>query len=401
MRFLRLLPLSLPALLLLQCAPLESSESTNLGEVALDAKADGATLTRKLANLGVTLDPYATLVTFDDGGRGYRLTGKTSKNLDAVFAFVPDDAFAEARTTGKRTFAIDVRQGHELNTLLSGLPLFVTLDPASGSTVTAAIWFTPRYLGFSGSSAIVIDSRIKPIWSGGDVLYRGAAELKGSYTHLEASTDDDLTPHIVATSKRRFRIDLTYRELELAADPPNDPIFFHAFNADGASVHKQARIGVAVGRFELTSEDAYAAWPNDCRATTQSCIDTSLAAGTLDLETCGSYRQVLACGPIAIADEPSLDQVAADFRAALVGWYADHGADVASAGGNTLAAAQAAVSTALLQRVLSPVDDPNAHDLSRVWIFRHPDVAYPGSDTAWFLAYDKQTGKLVEVYDFN
>ena len=39
-----------------------------------------------------------------------------------------------------------------------------------------------------------------------------------------------------------------------------------------------------------------------------------------------------------------------------------------------------------------PEEDPHGHDLSKFIVFRHPDVVFPGSDIAWFGAYDRATG---------
>lgn len=30
----------------------------------------------------------------------------------------------------------------------------------------------------------------------------------------------------------------------------------------------------------------------------------------------------------------------------------------------------------------------------------HPDVVFPGSDRVWFGAYDRESGELVEIQDF-
>jgi hypothetical protein len=90
-----------------------------------------------------------------------------------------------------------------------------------------------------------------------------------------------------------------------------------------------------------------------------------------------------------------------DLKEYLVRWYAAHGADVIGAGGNTLARAQAAVRESLVTEVTNPEDDPDGHDLQKARVFRHPDVAYPGSDIVWFGAYDKTSGTKLAIYEFN
>jgi hypothetical protein len=51
--------------------------------------------------------------------------------------------------------------------------------------------------------------------------------------------------------------------------------------------------------------------------------------------------------------------------------------------------------------VLDPEEDPFAHDFALVEVWRHPDVVWPGSDIVWHGAYDRASGELLEVYDFN
>jgi hypothetical protein len=101
------------------------------------------------------------------------------------------------------------------------------------------------------------------------------------------------------------------------------------------------------------------------------------------------------------APQPTAATFVQDLRNHLVGYYARMGADIADAGGNNLAAAQAAVRESLVRRLTDPEEDPDANDFSRTIVFRHPDVVHPGSDIAWFGAYDKATGALRNIYDFN
>jgi hypothetical protein len=128
-----------------------------------------------------------------------------------------------------------------------------------------------------------------------------------------------------------------------------------------------------------------------------SCLQS---LSTKDTESCGSAVSVLACGG-AVTQDATAARFTSDLKARLANWYAVHGADVVAAGGNTLAQAQNAVLVSNVGEVLENNEDPRAHDLSRVRVFRHADVAFPGSDTVWFGAYDRQSGALYEIYDFN
>lgn len=94
------------------------------------------------------------------------------------------------------------------------------------------------------------------------------------------------------------------------------------------------------------------------------------------------------------------DDAAKGLQDALVAWYRDHSADV-PAEGNSLDQARAAVSASKMVEVTDPNEDPHGHDLSKVQLFKHPDVVFPGSDTMWYVAFDRGSGKLLEAYDFN
>jgi hypothetical protein len=91
----------------------------------------------------------------------------------------------------------------------------------------------------------------------------------------------------------------------------------------------------------------------------------------------------------------------ADLRSHLVHYYRQFGADIVTAGGNSLQQAQDAVSLDLVVELAHIEDDPYAHDLDVFRVLRHPDVVFPGSDIAWFGAYHRDTCVLSEIYDFN
>lgn len=136
--------------------------------------------------------------------------------------------------------------------------------------------------------------------------------------------------------------------------------------------------------------------------------DTSVGAifhgATTELAGVIDDLQIDGCSLFAPRDDaataPASTRMAADLRAYLVGYYASH-PELVSFGANTLAQAQAAVASAKFEQVTLAEEDPYAHDLTQFWVFRHPDVTFPGSDIVWFVVYDKSTDALVEIYDFN
>lgn len=84
----------------------------------------------------------------------------------------------------------------------------------------------------------------------------------------------------------------------------------------------------------------------------------------------------------------------------VVRWYLDHGQNLPP-GANNGFEAQVSVKPQHFSEVTDPEDNPHGHDLAKFKLFRHPDVVFPGSDRAWFVVFERATGKFVEAYDFN
>lgn len=110
---------------------------------------------------------------------------------------------------------------------------------------------------------------------------------------------------------------------------------------------------------------------------------------------------LVACGGLDEDYPPGPERFAEDLRAWLPSWYDDHGLEAQTTEGNTLPEAIGAVDPALVTEVTDPEEDPFAHDLEVYEVWRHPDVVWPGSDIVWHGAYERASGELVEVYDFN
>ncbi|HSN99836.1 MAG TPA: hypothetical protein VLS89_16180, partial [Candidatus Nanopelagicales bacterium] len=115
--------------LLAVLVPACADQSTDLPEET-GAASDAATATRIYATEG-TLDlSFETLGTFEqrDGVRALILRATANRYLKSVFSFVPDDAFGQANIISERRLEVVIHEGHELNTLMSGLPLFVSVE---------------------------------------------------------------------------------------------------------------------------------------------------------------------------------------------------------------------------------------------------------------------------------
>jgi hypothetical protein len=387
------------ALLMFGCAPApELEEGSGPTEIVDDdGKFDSASeLYARVTGMSVWVDKTAQVAT-RDGRSVWLLEGRASRDLDGVFSFVPDDPFCRAQVLSARRFEVFCEPGSELNSVLSGLPLFVSLTPKSGPgavSATAAVWFAPRFARFSGSSKVSVDAKVSPVYlAGGSVSYRGRAQTQSPYHQLVVAADDDFESVVYGEGTRKFRFDWPYPALEKAL---GDRVRFTAHSSSG-SVSKYAGFDVAVPRLGLTTGDPYQVYAEECLASVKACLKASSPTQP-DYESCGTYRQVQRCGgrPLAIMPEPAT--IAADLKKHLVGWYQQHGVP---AGANTLAQAQAAVDVNLINRIGLAEEDPLGHDLEKFFVFMHPDVVFPGSDRRWFVVYDRVWGKLADAYDFN
>ncbi len=223
---------------------------------------------------------------------------RTSRSLESAMSFVPDDGFGDARLVSPRVVEVDLRGGHEINSILSGLPLFVHLRAKSGAVrnYEARLDLAPRFARFAGSSAVSIDRDIRPVLvksAVDDLRYRGRVTSSGA-SSMNVYTDDDSDPEVSALGSGAWRFDWTYSGLELASDIPTDPVFFGA-QVGASTKTKTAGIDLAVVKVGLTKESAYDVWPQPgCTPAITACIQAK-APGATDFGDCGAYRQVKTC----------------------------------------------------------------------------------------------------------
>jgi|GEM_PF-2163181 len=236
---------------------------------------------------------------------------RTSRSLESAMSYVPDDGFGDARLVSPQVVEIDLRGGHEINTVLSGLPLFVHLRTKSGAVreYDARLDVAPRFARFTGSSTLFVHEAIKPVWSRvgapeDPLRYRARASQPGA-TSLSAFTDDDSDPVVKSLGGGEFQLDWRYPELQLTFDYPNDPVYFAA-SVGGAEKTKQAGIDLRVTQVGLTREGATTAWPTpSCAPAVRTCITAAGGMATAELGHCGTYREVSRCID-ALACSPSL-----------------------------------------------------------------------------------------------
>ena len=284
--------------LLAFAVPACADQSTSLPEET-GAASDAATATRIYASEG-TLDlSFETLGTFEerDGVRALILRATANRYLKSVFSFVPDDAFGQANIISERRLEVVIHEGHELNTVLSGLPLFVSVETFTGSPTqyTARVEVSTRFYDFLGSSSIWIDSAVQPFYAinGTDnIVYRGSADALGGGLTVTAL---DGAPAAFAVDADTYRLDWSYADLHAAIDPHTERLTFTSTGSDGTTATKSSRLVARVIGLALTSADPYQVWPTPaCEPAVFACYE-SQPAGTTDFAACGSYRQVQRC----------------------------------------------------------------------------------------------------------
>ncbi|RYZ38633.1 MAG: hypothetical protein EOO71_23195 [Myxococcaceae bacterium] len=274
-------------------APSEPTEELGV------STAEATAVTRLYASVGDNELSFETLGTFEqrDGVRALILRATANRYISDVLSFVPDDAFGDAHIISERRLEIVLHEGYELNTVLSGLPLFVRVGTHTGTprSYTARIVVAPRFYDFRGSSGIWIGEAVNPIYvvqGNTNLLYRGRASVSGYTDWLQVTATDGI-PQVYG--RPNYRLDWTYPSLHQAIDPHTDPLAFSAGGDNGPTMQKTARLVARVTELALTAGDAYDVWPSpDCDPAVQACYQ-SQPAGTTDFGQCGTYRQVLRC----------------------------------------------------------------------------------------------------------
>lgn len=231
-------------------------------------------------------------------GRVLVVRGHANQELANVFSFIPDDAFGQARLTGARRFEIVLADGPEANSILSGMPLLLAIQPtAGGPQLTARISIEPRFLRFSGSTQLFIESDVRPVYVRDDassLRYRGTVFVPGETASLSVTTESGFDPVVSRVGAERFRFDWEYSPFLSAARQEDDTLYASALLVDGSAADKTAHLAIFVSELRLTTEDPYAVWPApSCEPAVYRCVQE--AEGAADLGHCGDYRAVLRC----------------------------------------------------------------------------------------------------------
>jgi hypothetical protein len=221
---------------------------------------------------------------------------RTSRSLANAMSWVPDDGFGDARIVSPQVVEIDLRGGHEMNTMLSGLPLFVHLSTKTGDVrdYDVRLDLAPRFGRFQGSSSIFVHQGIRPVWVNGDLAYRGKASAPAALT---VSGNP-----LVTRTGNDFQIDWRYDQLVFGS-----PVTFTA-----QSKTKRAEMEAYVARVGLTKEGADRVWPPAaCKPAVRSCV----VASTTDRGHCGTYREVTRCIDAISCQHAAYDRASTGFEA--------------------------------------------------------------------------------------
>lgn len=247
-----------------------------------DAKADDTELKIRAGNLTVWIERAAG-VAFSAGEPTVSLRGRTSRNLAAVSSWVPDDAFGEVEQTGARTFTLRLRGGHEVNSALTGLPLFLAFDTVHGAIKhhEARLVVAPRLPGAEDPDGVSLDPYLRPVYAhAADPLrYRlGALYEVGPVSATPgAPVISDDTDDIAA-------IDWTYPGLV-------EVIAAGGLTVTAGPVSASAAVAIHAVELGLTIDDPREVWPTPgCDPLIAECL-----AATEDPGDCGDYRPVAAC----------------------------------------------------------------------------------------------------------
>ncbi len=266
-----------------------------------DGKADTAVGERSVraGQLTLTVTSLATL-TEDAGQQALIVKATASRPIDNVLSFVPDDAYGEARLTSARTFEVVLRGGHEINTMLSGLPLFVSIHTTTGTIrdYQAHLDLGAQFARFSGSRRIFLDAGIRPVAaadSKNPLRYRARVTTRANLTSLVASTPDGVFPTLAKIGARGVYASFDYDGLAQAFTPGSTPLTFTARFTDGTTAIKRASIDLRVLRVGLSTGDAYDVWPTPtCTSAKLACL-VGLRDDAVDWGKCGDYRETHVC----------------------------------------------------------------------------------------------------------
>lgn len=279
-------------LLAFACASVVEEDEGEFGPASAesvdDGKADGANELRVRAS-GMTMWIDKAIDVRDDGGELVAtIKGRTSRTITGAFPWVPDDAFGTGRVVGPRSFEIELRGGHEINTIASGMPLLVSLEIATGTVAQfdARLQLGASLGAFTGSSAMWIGTNLRPVYLGPEL---GEGHFRATVSSSQPiSVQDAGSPLVSPTGTNQWSVDWRYGDVEEALRTGRKVTFQNA-----AGAQKRASMLLRTRAIGLTSESPESVWPTPtCELATYNCMRETQG---VDLAACGDYYELQRC----------------------------------------------------------------------------------------------------------
>lgn len=235
-----------------------------------------------------------------NGSRVLIIKGRSNRNLVDARSWVPDDVFGETTLITAKRFEVALREGYEANTILSGLPLNMTFNAATGTTTTAyaQIHLGASFARFTGSSMLTLDKAILPVMVRSEtdnLRYRSTISATRSIVSLLGTAAGGGDPTTSRLDADTFQIDWQYPAFALASDPHTVPVVFDAVLEPALAKQKRAGIDIVATGIELTTDDPEIAFATTCDPDVYACVAAADADANPDLGHCGTYRQVQRC----------------------------------------------------------------------------------------------------------
>jgi len=263
-----------------------------------DERADHAQVAWTARGAGIRLSLEARMRTIDlRNQRLWVVTGRTDVPLIAFEAYLRPHYFLKARLVNPRQFEITFNRD-EIIEIATGEPLLMRLDTGEGDIVhNAMARFKPGFANFGGTHRVFVYRWINAIAvNADDIVFRGRVKTSRGFELEQIFTDDDAGPHaIVDEHFRKWHFDFTPAELALAADRPEDPVFFQIVDTAETRYRKKASIVFRLVQLGVTLDEPDDTWPEGgCQLETENCLG-ELDPDSPDTEACGYADQVHRC----------------------------------------------------------------------------------------------------------
>ena len=331
----------------------------------------------------------------------WRFQARSSHSLAKISASVAGEE-AKAELISARKFEVFLT-ARQLENNLGELPLLVNLETKSGKTFTVMMQARARFMNTTGSSKIYPWRTISPIMVGRERVFRGTVTTPDNIVFVGGWNDDDSEPQVHQADATHWHLDWYPGTLAWSAHPTEDALDIVADTATGKRYRRWSPIYMDIVRLGVTNQSASDVWPlMACESAVRTCVRGYDVAAD-DMSACGSAAEVASClAEIPVDDTPVWKKrFASDLRSKIIAHYRVNEADIIASGGNTRPQALLSVDTRDIDEVVDEDDNPTGHSLDDHRIFSHPDITFPGSDIVWLGVYERATGNLVAVSDFN